>query len=146
MLAKIGLSLFRTWSSIRKYVCMGDSGLFTFIYLSSNIIFFAFLQLFDKIWKNEVGVKKNSTPYSLSFWKKILHQFFTNINMQVLMSLNFLITQFFRRGIYFNAYSDFFHGFNFFKCFLAKMRKIELQIRFTKIIFSFCEWVVLELL
>ena len=31
MLAKIGLSLFRTWNSItgRKYVCMGDCGLFT---------------------------------------------------------------------------------------------------------------------
>jgi hypothetical protein len=28
MLAKIGLSLFRTWSSIRKYVCVGDCGLF----------------------------------------------------------------------------------------------------------------------
>ena len=29
MLAKIGFSLFGTWSSIRKYVCMGDFGLFT---------------------------------------------------------------------------------------------------------------------
>jgi hypothetical protein len=29
MLAKTGLELFRTWSRIRKYVCMGDFGLFT---------------------------------------------------------------------------------------------------------------------
>ena len=29
MLAKIGLSLFKTWRSIIKYVCMGEYGLFT---------------------------------------------------------------------------------------------------------------------
>jgi hypothetical protein len=29
ILAKIGFSLFRTWSSTKKYVCMGDYGLFS---------------------------------------------------------------------------------------------------------------------
>jgi hypothetical protein len=29
MLARIGLSLFRAWGSIRKYVLMGDCDLFT---------------------------------------------------------------------------------------------------------------------